>query len=65
MNIDEDREKFDLSDRNMITFSMKLPDGKSPNFTHGKEKTVEYYKTDEEALNEFVEERDGNNGNGK
>ena len=56
MIIDEDREKFDLSDHNMITVSMKIPDGKNLNFTQGKEDVVEYYKTDEETLKEFAEE---------
>ena len=56
MVIDQEREKFDLSDHNMITVHLKVPMAKAPNFNRGKEEVVEYYRIEEEALQEFAEE---------
>lgn len=56
MIIDEDQEKFDLLDHNMITVILKLPVMKNKNFNRGKAKVVEYYKTNEEALQKYADE---------
>ena len=56
MEIDEDKDVFDLSDHNLITLKLQLPANRSKDLKKGEKITVEYYKTEEEALNVFSEE---------
>ena len=39
----------------MITINMNLPSNSGPKFSQGMNKTVEYYKTDPDALEEFAD----------
>ena len=56
MEIDEDKDVFDLSDHNLITLKLQLPANRSKDLKKGEKITVEYYKTEEVALNVFSEE---------
>ena len=52
MNIDEQQEKFDLSDHNLIDISLKLND---TNYQRrGKWEEEQYYRLDDESLDKYI-----------
>ena len=58
MNIDEEREIFDLSDHNMITVELKIPERRNTNYKKFKVITKTFMKTDKESLHRFSAEVD-------
>ena len=55
MKIDEDKEKIDLSDHNLIQTKIKIST-EAKNFKKGIWEEYEYFKTDEESLKEYRKE---------
>ncbi|XP_068250210.1 probable inactive protein kinase DDB_G0270444 [Palaemon carinicauda] len=59
MNIDEEKDKVDISDHNLIEVEVSVK-AKIENYKKGFWKESMYYKTDEESLREYREELKNN-----
>ncbi|KAK4317199.1 hypothetical protein Pmani_011680 [Petrolisthes manimaculis] len=55
MFIDEQKELYDLSDHNLIKLKLKLNERK-PNFNKGKLIQKDFYKTDKDSMDKYVDE---------
>merc|ERR1712106_1207774 len=56
MIIDEDKEKIDFSDHNLISVNFKMREGYKNRFKKGEWKIGDYYRKGEDAMKEFGDE---------